>query len=67
MNIKNIANFGSLPYGTLFIYEGNTYKKNVYPGYVTYDSGYGSALDKNDINLMFNNMQLVEIIYAIDN
>lgn len=61
---NNIANFGSLPYGTLFILEGKEYKKNVYPGIIMYDSGFGSALSITDEIVMFNNMQLVEIICA---
>ena len=64
MNNKNIVKFGSLPYGTVFKFNGEQYKKNVYPGITISDNGYGSALNKNEEILMFSNTELVQIVYA---
>ena len=59
-----MVNFGSLPYGARFKYENVEYKKNVYPGATMSDRDFGSALDPNDVIVMFNNIQLVENIHV---
>lgn len=61
---SNIVNFGSLPYGTVFEFEGVEYKKNVYPGTTMSDFSAGSALDPDDNIVMFNNMTMVENLYV---
>jgi len=64
--MNTIANFGSLPYGTVFILDEHQYTKNVYPGFVVSDYGSGSALSVNDEIKMVNNMELVEVLYIED-